>query len=423
MPVSTRGDRVQSGNHLRDGGYCHLGERSFVPLRGPWLTGHRDEVAGDHLYIPVVQGTLGTGRRFVVGPRSVPSRQLTAGESAMAEQIPLELPLTTALKDRTSQISRLVDAAIAEFLDPTVLEHVRTQIAAAQLQCPPPQFEYWSYAMLVGTAFDYAVRLTTWPDRFTWTKTAAYWGMGSFFAGLRSFSALYQESAGDPFERPYIISPGLWSDGTKDISPEEIMLDILDIATVRTCNESALRCLAVLADFENYGRSGSFILPWAQHFDEEWWGINLALESPPTPKQRELLMQLANMRLEIVPDTIISDLASLITHYLTTSTYRKWRRSEDVILNPHFNAGVGVTRVDADWLVDRTLVEMKTTKRPRQTIRSDLRQAIGYCILDRDDAYRIERVALYYPRFDVCCEIPLGPRWRERGEEWRAITM
>jgi len=354
----------------------------------------------------------------------------------MAEQ----LTLTRALHDRTSQISRLVDAAIAEFLDPTVLEHVRTQIVAAPLQCPPPQFEHWSYAMLVGTAFDYAVRLTTWPGKFAWAKTVAYGGMRSFFASLRHFSALYQESAGDPFERPYIIrpelwsdrgdpferpniiSPALWSDGTIDITPEDIMLDILNITTVSTYNESALRCLAALADFEHYGRHLSFTLPWAQDFDEEWWGINLALMSPPTPKQRELLMRLANMRLESVPDTIISDLASLITHYLTTSTYRKWRRSKDVVLNPRFNAGVAGTTSDADWLVERTLVEMKTTKRARQTIRSDLRQAIGYCILDRNDAYRIERVALYYPRFDVCCEIPLGSRWRERGKEWRTIT-
>jgi|GEM_PF-6001788 len=277
--------------------------------------------------------------------------------------------------------------------------------------------------MLVGTAFDYAVRLATWPGKFIWAGTAAFGGMQWFFGSLRVYSALYQDLSGDPDKIPYIISPGLWSDGTIDITPEEIMLDILDldIATVNTCKESALRCLAVLADFEHYVH-GSFTLPWAEDFDEEWWGINLALMSPPTPKQRELLVGLAKMKLEGVPDTIISDLSSLITHYLTTSTYRKWRLSEDVVLNPPFNTGVAGTTGGSDWLVEGTLVEMKTTKRPGQTIRSDLRQAIGYCILDRDDACRIERVALYYPRFDVCCEITLGPRWRERGEEWRTIT-
>jgi hypothetical protein len=68
-------------------------------------------------------------------------------------------------------------------------------------------------------------------------------------------------------------------------------------------------------------------------------------------------------------------------------------------LNPVFKASALVGGADADLIVDRTLIDIKTTKDPAVQ-REHLNQLIGYYVLatsGRD--YAIDTLALYYSRF------------------------
>ena len=62
-------------------------------------------------------------------------------------------------------------------------------------------------------------------------------------------------------------------------------------------------------------------------------------------------------------------------------------------------AGNMVGGADADWVIDHTLWDMKTTKNPAKTAETDMKQIIGYALLDIADQHKITNVGLYYPRF------------------------
>lgn len=68
-----------------------------------------------------------------------------------------------------------------------------------------------------------------------------------------------------------------------------------------------------------------------------------------------------------------------------------------VVLNPTFTGSLLVGGADADLIVDRCLIEIKTTK--TATFATEwLQQALGYTLLDLDDTYGIEAVAIYLSR-------------------------
>ena len=67
------------------------------------------------------------------------------------------------------------------------------------------------------------------------------------------------------------------------------------------------------------------------------------------------------------------------------------------VLNPQFVGGNDVGGADADLIVDRCLVELKASIRPKLDP-AWLRQLIGYLLLDYDDRYRFTHVGIYMVR-------------------------
>lgn len=65
--------------------------------------------------------------------------------------------------------------------------------------------------------------------------------------------------------------------------------------------------------------------------------------------------------------------------------------------NPTFAGSVDVGGADGDLIIDRCLVEIKTTTNPGLT-RKRLFQLLGYALLDYKDRYRIDSLGVYWAR-------------------------
>lgn len=77
-----------------------------------------------------------------------------------------------------------------------------------------------------------------------------------------------------------------------------------------------------------------------------------------------------------------------------------------VVVGPTFAGSLAVGGADADFIADRTLIDVKATIKPTLRTR-DLRQIVSYALLDWDDAYGIDTVGLLAARQGVVISWPL----------------
>jgi len=76
-------------------------------------------------------------------------------------------------------------------------------------------------------------------------------------------------------------------------------------------------------------------------------------------------------------------------------------------INPEFKASALVGGADADLIIDRTLIEIKTTKHPVLQ-REHFNQLMGYYVLSASGGdYTIDTIALYYSRFGEMYSLPV----------------
>ena len=68
------------------------------------------------------------------------------------------------------------------------------------------------------------------------------------------------------------------------------------------------------------------------------------------------------------------------------------------ILGPTFDGSRFVGGADGDLILDRCLYDVKTTQNPRGGLTPWLRQLIGYALLDWDDGFRLSQVGFYFSR-------------------------
>jgi hypothetical protein len=76
--------------------------------------------------------------------------------------------------------------------------------------------------------------------------------------------------------------------------------------------------------------------------------------------------------------------------------------------NPSFEGSVDVDEADADLIVDRCLIELKTTVKRKREWSVWIRQLLGYVLLDYSNQHQIEAVAIYLARQGVLLRWPLS---------------
>jgi ankyrin repeat protein len=97
----------------------------------------------------------------------------------------------------------------------------------------------------------------------------------------------------------------------------------------------------------------------------------------------------------------------------------EWTMKKDVVLGPVFDRSGSKSAInaDADLIIGTTLVDVKTSSRVE--LKANIRQLLGYYTLNKlaDSPRDIDRLGVYYPRFDFFLEIPIRELLSESQED------
>ena len=109
----------------------------------------------------------------------------------------------------------------------------------------------------------------------------------------------------------------------------------------------------------------------------------------------------------LVDDAVANEVSALF------AVARDHLPATGAICGPEFAGSRVVGGADADLIVENCLYDIKTTDDPRKTLPKDLRQLIGYALLDWDNEYGLKQVGFYYSRQATEMTWPLSKLLRE----------
>ena len=107
--------------------------------------------------------------------------------------------------------------------------------------------------------------------------------------------------------------------------------------------------------------------------------------------------------LAIASEPVVQDLVYLAQQF---SISGQKLLSRPAVLNPVFAGSADIGGADADLIIDRQLVEIKTTKN-NVVEAAWLRQLLGYVLLDYDDVLQVNTVGLYLARHGMLLSWPI----------------
>jgi hypothetical protein len=99
--------------------------------------------------------------------------------------------------------------------------------------------------------------------------------------------------------------------------------------------------------------------------------------------------------LAIAPQSAVDDLSAM--GRLLCTSYPDLV-GQEAVLNPRFDGSVEIQGADADVIVDRTLLELKTTRQDSFERVDHLYQLLGYALLDYSNQYDLQAVGVYLAR-------------------------
>jgi hypothetical protein len=157
-------------------------------------------------------------------------------------------------------------------------------------------------------------------------------------------------------------------------------------------DEDALcRALFVGAWLEESGRSGR--LP-----PESTLAKLIAVASTMDGKRAEVVVeQLQQRAQDAVPDAVLSDMRMLL-ELAADSGWGDLRGRTPIVTGPTFSGGHLVGAADGDVIAAGLLVDIKTTVEPSRAKPDDLKQLLGYLLLDTEDAYGLDGIGFYFSR-------------------------
>lgn len=270
------------------------------------------------------------------------------------------MSLTSEISTKNSWVNRFFKARL-----PHVNDFVKREGSAVKSMSTEVALLDKGAARTIGTAFDYRLRLHYRDDlsksRVMNHGVARMQLVGSGLgAGIDS---LWAKSTQSLLQRPPI--------GSEDLMARTSVV------------------LAWIHDgFRSGGRWSSGMMQIAASLDNgeppTWHGYAAAVD-PDVACEVTSLMQLATPRLPVA----------------------------DVICGPVFDGSPFVKGADADMIVDGCLYDVKTTAHPRDRLPVNVRQLLGYALLDWYDGYRLDRVGFYFARQGRWKDWPLEQLVRE----------
>ena len=137
------------------------------------------------------------------------------------------------------------------------------------------------------------------------------------------------------------------------------------------------------------------------------------------PKELESLRRypLEEDCLSFIDDQWVNDIGRLIKlasrNFVTNEVNR-------LAFGPTFLGSSYVNGADADLIMDSCLLDVKTTIRPTTNLAKNLRQLIGYTLLDWDDGYNLESAGFYFSRQGQLVAWPLEELLRQTTNDQSA---
>lgn len=104
-----------------------------------------------------------------------------------------------------------------------------------------------------------------------------------------------------------------------------------------------------------------------------------------------------NELLEVVPDNVVTDLTAL-SYAFYEHGLALFPPDVSIESNPEFAGSADVGGADGDFITGTCLVDIKTTIDPNLKS-AYIHQLLGYVLLDYDNRYRIDRIAIYSARY------------------------
>ncbi len=257
----------------------------------------------------------------------------------------------------------------------------------------------------LGMAFDYRARyyfcVTPSSKLAAWKGALSQWGTTWFAEGLTGDIVRVVDQPVESF----------FADLDETLARMARKGRLLDLE--QQDEELLARYCIVLALFEEFYRSGAgqarISSPLMRH------GAQSMVEAP----------------LRIAEDHWVEDLC-LLSRMFFHAFHDKL--SGEAILNPTFRGSGDVGVADADIIVGKCLMELKTTVKASIEKVKGLYQLIGYLLLDYDDEFWIEKLGFYMARQGQTIEWPdadlfgrlMGqktPPLRDLRQEFRAIAL
>lgn len=231
----------------------------------------------------------------------------------------------------------------------------------------------------IGTAIDY--RLRYYFAAYPLEETVAFEGLGTLSPG--AVIALIGKSESTPSQKRH--TRDRW---TKPLAEFAASLD-----HVLTTSSPVGRHLP--QQIEDDLNRHCYVLALLEQFYRVGQGVNSPLLGLPKRAGVGKFLDLA--------DPWLDDL-----RWLSWAFFRECREllAREHVLNPRFAGSSLIGGADADFVVERCLVEVKTTIKP--VLRSLLvYQMLGYVLLDFDDRFSLDEVAVYMSRQSTLVRWPL----------------
>lgn len=278
------------------------------------------------------------------------------------------MALTHELDRRNSPVREFFESRFPSGRFKEVSKAWYETVRAAPIICQPPE---GVNPGTIGTAFDYRARLC-WAA-LEWADTVAA-------GGARHTVGLGETDLGE-------LALGL-RDELARIAPARCGADLHRAAEDRVC-----RCCYALALYEQFFRTLAARTS-SPLFD---LGVDASMEDV----------------LALAPQPAVDDLAAMTR--LLCKRYPELV-AEQAVLNPKFDGSGEIGGADADLILDRTLLELKTTRQDSFERVDHIYQLLGYALLDYSDEYRLSGIGVYLARrgllvrweiaelLDVCCE-------------------
>lgn len=257
----------------------------------------------------------------------------------------------------THQLDRR-DSAVREFFETRfpaaqfkpISKAWRDTVRAAEIACAPPD---GVNPGTIGTAFDYRARLCWAP--IEWRTTVAAGGaMNVFDLGRADLGML-------AFELQEELA---------HVAPQRCGGDL-----AHEFEERVSRCCYALALYEQFFRTHA-----------------AAASSPLLELEKRATI---GDLLALAPTAAVDDLAAMAR--LLCTNYPELV-AQEAVLNPRFDGSVEIQGADADVIVDRTLLELKTTRKDSFERVDHLYQLLGYALLDYSNRYDLHAVGVYLAR-------------------------